>query len=80
MHLDNSKQEREQVGPKFWDEHFKIYSCLQDFTGTDAAGCCSDAEWMSDKGLSLWLPSQQDLIMKSFQMINCFCKEQERLM
>ncbi len=37
-------------------------------------------EWMSDKGLLLWLPVKQELIMKSFQGINCFYKEQERLM
>lgn len=35
---------------------------------------------MSDKRLLLWLPVKQELIMKSFQGINCFYKEQERLM
>ena len=42
--------------------------------------CSANTEWMFDKGLLLWLSVKQEMIMKYFPWVNCFCKEQKRLM
>ncbi len=53
-----------------------VYVCVLHLRQTETvscSGCCStNTEWMSDKGLLLWLPVKQELIMKSFQRINSF--------